>query len=344
MASTSLGSLSNTDILTAALGNVQLSDDVLTAMQPTTTPANHSNDLLGYDGALDDIFTKSQTNATNEEQQQTDVMLLLEKTSGSDEAAALLLAPTTLNAKLETTATTVLPKTGGGPTKPVSELDMFGLDAVITGLKNNLVNTSAAETDDADNKKPSSTIIMPSSSDYDNDANHAEETETTTQEEAQAIPKTPTPPILYTPLCDLHIDLATIQPSRLAPRVILDDAAGLKLVLHFARDRPRPDCSVCVLTVTNQAALPVRNLCVDASVSRPCKVRLLAPSGRELPACRPFKPPTEDVMLVLLVAGAPATDLATYDLMFLLSYNWGDDRDESKDSIGVKALPAMTVE
>lgn len=309
-------------------------------------------DMLDYDGdttdlsALDKIFTstKSETgDVLRPAAELSDVMLLLQKAS-TDEAALLAPIGASPQQNVEATTKTKICSSLEKPVKPLSELDMFGLESVITGLKNHLVNNSdkhdienAAVNNDietfakisvetVDNAEPN--LSSSSLSDIADDATTA----------PSPLPAAPLAVSLTTPLAELHVDLATIQPATHPPRIVLDDTHGLKVVLHFARDRPRPDCSVCVLTVTNQAGLPVRDLRIDASVSKPCKLRLLAASGLALPACRPFKPPTEDITQLLLVANS--TD-QPYDLLCILSYYLGNDPDQCKESISVQALPAF---
>lgn len=70
------------------------------------------------------------------------------------------------------------------------------------------------------------------------------------------------------PLSKLIVDLDNIKPSSHPPKVIMDDANGLKVVLHFALDRPRNDVAVIVVITTNQSNEAVSNYQLDASVSK----------------------------------------------------------------------------
>lgn len=70
-------------------------------------------------------------------------------------------------------------------------------------------------------------------------------------------------------LADIVIDFNTIRPhDEHGPRCILDDKTGLKILLNFAKDKPRPDVAVLVITTTNQSHLPVTNYQFEASVSK----------------------------------------------------------------------------
>lgn len=70
-------------------------------------------------------------------------------------------------------------------------------------------------------------------------------------------------------LADIVIDLNTIRPHDIhAPRCILDDKSGLKIILNFAKDKPRSDVAVLVITTTNQSHLPITNYQFEASVPK----------------------------------------------------------------------------
>lgn len=84
--------------------------------------------------------------------------------------------------------------------------------------------------------------------------------------------KAPLPTPREIPLSELVVDLENIKPSHHPPKVIMDDAHGLKVVLHYALDRPRDDVAVIVVITTNQSAEPVRSYQLDASVSKVSKI------------------------------------------------------------------------
>lgn len=70
-------------------------------------------------------------------------------------------------------------------------------------------------------------------------------------------------------LADIVIDLNTIRLHDIhEPKCILDDKTGLKIILNFAKDKPRADVAVLVITTTNQSYLPVKNYQFEASVSK----------------------------------------------------------------------------
>jgi ADP-ribosylation factor-binding protein GGA len=138
-------------------------------------------------------------------------------------------------------------------------------------------------------------------------------------------------------LKDINLNINEIQPSDIEePRTILDEANGLKVLLNFTKDRPAKDVVVLVVTVINQGALSINNFQFDASVTKPCKLRLMEASGTELPGVKKFKPPTDTIDQVLLLLNP--TQMAV-NMVAILTYNIQDDPDPYKESIEVKNIP-----
>jgi len=69
-------------------------------------------------------------------------------------------------------------------------------------------------------------------------------------------------------LADIEIDLDSIEPSNLPPRVVLEEPKGLKIVLNFAKDRPRPDVTVIVVSTTNEGPESISNYQFEVAVSK----------------------------------------------------------------------------
>lgn len=138
-------------------------------------------------------------------------------------------------------------------------------------------------------------------------------------------------------LKDINLDINEIQPNDdEPPRTIIDEKKGLKILVNFTKDRPAKDVMVLVITVTNQGPMAISNFQFDASVSKPCKLRVLEASGKELPGVKPFKPPTETINQVLLLFN-PTQKVV--NMMAILTYNSEDDEDPCKESIEVKDIP-----
>lgn len=74
-------------------------------------------------------------------------------------------------------------------------------------------------------------------------------------------------------------------------------------------------------------------------------MRLLAASGRELPRKKPFRPPTEDITQVLLVAhkSAAAAAVPPPRITCIVSYVLGDDPDPIKECVTIDDLPPLAV-
>lgn len=138
-------------------------------------------------------------------------------------------------------------------------------------------------------------------------------------------------------LKDIKIDIDDIEPSETEPpRTIVDEKKGLKILVNFTKDSPAKDVMVLVITVINQGSVAISNFQFDASVSKPCKLRILEASGCDLPGVKPFKQPTETINQVLLLMNPtqhPGKMIA------ILTYNLEGDDDETKESFELKDIP-----
>jgi ADP-ribosylation factor-binding protein GGA len=138
-------------------------------------------------------------------------------------------------------------------------------------------------------------------------------------------------------LKDIKIVIDDIEPSDIeAPRIIVDEKKGLKILVNFTKNRPTKDVSVIVITVVNQGSMSIENFQFDASVSKPCKLRILEASGRDLPGVKPFKQPTETINQVLLLMNPTETPV---NMIAIVTYNVEGDDDPYKESFEVKNIP-----
>ncbi|XP_011191111.2 ADP-ribosylation factor-binding protein GGA1 [Zeugodacus cucurbitae] len=135
------------------------------------------------------------------------------------------------------------------------------------------------------------------------------------------------------PLADIEIDLDKVEPAP-GDRVLWDDD-DIKVMLTFTKDRPSKEVSVIVISVSNKSKLPVQNFRFDASVHKPCKVRLLPPTSVTMPPHKPFRPatPINQVMLLLNPTCKPT------DVTCFLGYTLGDDPDPIKEWNVAKDIP-----
>lgn len=215
---------------------------------------------------------------------------------------------------------------------------MFGhldLETVIDGLKNNLTACNSAQPaliveDPAKEIKPTH---IPSDDDV---MLHCFDVEPSI--DLIVKPITADRGAELRPLSEMSIDIEAIRPGAEPPKTIMDEQEGLKIVLHFAKDRPRDDVSVIVITTTNQNSQPISNYIFDVSISKPCKLRLLPASGTSLPGIKPFRPPTDDITQVMLISNKAEV---SFQLVCIVSYNVHDDPDPVKESITVTDLPRI---
>lgn len=148
---------------------------------------------------------------------------------------------------------------------------------------------------------------------------------------------TPTPtPIPVTKkakhLSEINIELDNIQATG-EERVVLDDD-DMHLSLNFTEDRPSCHVSVIVISAQNKSRQLVKDFQFEASVKKPCKVRLLPPTDITMAAHKPFRPavPINQVMLLLNPTGNPV------DVTCIVGYKLGDDPDPIKESIVAKGI------
>ncbi|XP_053610120.1 ADP-ribosylation factor-binding protein GGA3 isoform X3 [Plodia interpunctella] len=124
------------------------------------------------------------------------------------------------------------------------------------------------------------------------------------------------------PLTDINVTLQSVQPSSVPPMTVFEEEGGLTVVLHFCKDKPRPDVNVIVVSTTNRNSSPIEDYKFQGVVPKGCKIRLLPASGSALPGRPPFQPPPALTQLLLL---ARPPGLAAVWLRFVLTYTCDDD-------------------
>ena len=221
-----------------------------------------------------------------------------------------------------------LPKANEKPARvPLSEID-----SIVTGMKSKLLSGP-------EELEPVAKLTV----DSDDDVNNLISEEPEKTQEVKATELKPTNvtklPVQEQKIAlkDINLDINEIQPSDTeAPRTIMDEKKGLKILVNFTKDKPAKDVMVLVITVINQGPMAVSNFQFDASTSKPCKLRILQASGNALPGVKPFKPPTETINQVLLLMNPTRQPV---NIMAILTYNSDDDEDPFKESIEVKDIP-----
>lgn len=138
------------------------------------------------------------------------------------------------------------------------------------------------------------------------------------------------------PLTDIFVSVDSIKPGSIAPLPVLEEKNGVSIILHFAKDTPRPDVSVLVVTTISKNTSPLSNYMFQAVVPKTCKCRLLPPSGSDLPAHNPFLPPSA-LTQVMLIANPNKDPIS---LKFMVTYTMDD---ETCSEMGeVEKLPIVT--
>lgn len=143
------------------------------------------------------------------------------------------------------------------------------LTQLISGLKSNLTKETeeASLLDDdkliLDDNEPSGESLLEIETDI------TVTNEPSSEQTVISISGNPSQQSVNKPLADIVIDLNEIRPNDdYAPRCIMDEKSGLKIMLNFTKDKPRPDVAVLVITTTNHNKLPVQNFQFEASVPK----------------------------------------------------------------------------
>lgn len=69
-------------------------------------------------------------------------------------------------------------------------------------------------------------------------------------------------------LSDIFVKLESIKPSCIAPYTALEEKNGLSVVLNFAKDKPRNDVSVVVVTIISKNENALKNILFQAVVPK----------------------------------------------------------------------------
>ncbi|CAF3195897.1 unnamed protein product [Rotaria socialis] len=125
------------------------------------------------------------------------------------------------------------------------------------------------------------------------------------------------------------ISLESIRPSSVNPsiNIKLIHQTGVHCVLHIARDSPRPDVIVSVLSVTNTSTSnAINNFHFQAAVPKNMRIKLQNLSTSDLPVCNPIL--TAQAITQILIVSNPNKEPArlNYKLSYYLS---GEQINES---------------
>ncbi|XP_030839813.1 ADP-ribosylation factor-binding protein GGA1 isoform X1 [Strongylocentrotus purpuratus] len=128
----------------------------------------------------------------------------------------------------------------------------------------------------------------------------------TPQAQASVPAATPTPQPTTQPttqtvlsLADVFVPLESVQPGS-TPPVTAYEKNNVKTIFHFAKDSPRPDVLVVVVSTMSTNTSPIKNLTFLAAVPKTMRVKLQPPSATDLPAYNPILPPSAITQVMLL--------------------------------------------
>lgn len=100
-------------------------------------------------------------------------------------------------------------------------------------------------------------------------------------------------------LTDLFVPVETIKPASV-PSVTIYDKNGIKIVIHFGREGPKPHILVMVVSTMSTNQCQVKDFIFQAAVPKAMRVKLQPPSATELPPFNPILPPTAITQVMLL--------------------------------------------
>ncbi|XP_071953779.1 ADP-ribosylation factor-binding protein GGA1-like [Antedon mediterranea] len=101
-------------------------------------------------------------------------------------------------------------------------------------------------------------------------------------------------------LADIFVPLETIQPG-VTPPLTIYEKNKVKTVFHFAKDSPRPDIQVLVVSTMSTNTSAIKGVVFQAAVPKTMRIKLQPPSATDLPVHNPILPPTA-ITQVMLVA------------------------------------------
>lgn len=118
------------------------------------------------------------------------------------------------------------------------------------------------------------------------------------------------------PLGDIKVTLETVKPSSIPPFTAIDEKNGVSVAIFLAKDRPRADVSVFVVSTSSKNQFPLQNFLFQPVVPKCCRLRLLPSSSTTLPAHNPFLPPSA-ITQIMLIASPTKVPIV---LKFVISY------------------------
>lgn len=69
-------------------------------------------------------------------------------------------------------------------------------------------------------------------------------------------------------LTDINVTLQSVQPSKVPPLTVFEEDEGVTVVLHFCKDKPRPDVNVIVISTTSKSGSSIEDYKFQAVVPK----------------------------------------------------------------------------
>lgn len=70
------------------------------------------------------------------------------------------------------------------------------------------------------------------------------------------------------PLTDIDLTIQSVHPSKIPPLTVFEEDDGLTVVLHFCKDKPRPDVNVIVVSTTSKNSSPIEDYKFQVAVPK----------------------------------------------------------------------------
>ncbi|VDI65059.1 ADP-ribosylation factor-binding protein GGA [Mytilus galloprovincialis] len=131
------------------------------------------------------------------------------------------------------------------------------------------------------------------------------------------------------PLNDVFVSIESVQPGT-SPPINAYDKNGMKIVIHIAKNRPREDVHVMVVSVMSTNTSAVKNFSFQAAVPKAMKVKLQPPSATDLPLYNPILPPAA-ITQIMLLANPQNYPKERIRLKFKITYSLDS---ESRSDVG----------
>ncbi|KAH9495806.1 ARF-binding protein [Bulinus truncatus] len=121
------------------------------------------------------------------------------------------------------------------------------------------------------------------------------------------------------PLTDVFVPLEKIQPAPDIPSVTAYEKNNLKVMIHFTKDRPRPDVITMVISTISTNSSPISGFVLQAAVPKVMKVKLQPPSATDFPAYNPILSPAAITQVMLVANPRKEKVRLKYKLLYTLN-------------------------